>query len=340
MIIMPKGFKPTAFVIGPMGEGKGQVGGVDIAQHIPNIKEALNIANEGLKSQGLQTVRLVTPNDAVAHSINDFVLRNIDTCDIGIADISDRSPNVFYELSYMHALGIPVIIFDSKDSQQRSPLPWYAQLQHTNTVSSFLPEELSKFLLENLIKLLGKQVNIEVFSNPISAIYDHIPLVDISAAAGLAAGHFDNFLKHVLSIEYGPFSYKKGVESPLKSLIIVRPENVQDLGALESQFRSNILSTENKFQPKSRTRPLVYKEYKNHIIDFPNPLSVLLSSPRYLRVSKLLQASEDSAKKMLLKIEKKWIETYFDTLLQYELHGTYIFKNKLKFMPLSKIMKL
>lgn len=337
MIVTPKGFEPLVFVIGPMGEGKGKVGGVDISKHIPNIKEALDIANKRLAADGLPRVRTNSPVDATAHDINEFALRGIDTCDIAIADISDRSPNVFYELAFLHSLGIPVITIDSEDAQQLSPIPWYARTRINNTLVNFGVPEIADCLYSDLKYLLGERVDPSVFSNPISRIYNGIPLVDISAATGLAAGHFTNFLRRILSTENGPFAYQGDQPSPLKHLVIVYPDNVQDLAELEVAFKARIKSTQKQIVFANRQRPLVYNEYKDCVVDFPNPISVLITSPRYKRLTQILKNEEGEADEMLIKIEKRWIETYFNTLRQHEKDEDNIFKKKMKFMTLEEI---
>lgn len=339
MQIVPKEFDPVAFVIGSMGTNKGEIGGVDVAEHIPNIREALAIASDRLAAEGLPRIRVVTPSDPRAHDINQFVLRNIDQCDIGIADISGRSPNVFYELAYMHSLGIPVITFDDRKVQDANPIPWYAQTRYTNTVDSFSVQDLAEHLYVDLKYLFSTPTDPSVFHNPISNVYDGIALVDISAASGLAATYFNNFLRRVLSADRGPLAWTKEKPSALREVIIVRPNSIQQIETDRSVFTSIVSGQDNIDDGFSRH--LTFKTYKNYIIDFPEAITALLISPRYIRISDSLKYNTSDGGRELLKIEKKWIEAFFDSLGQHvRSHRAPIFRDKVKSMSLSEIEKL
>lgn len=340
MIVVPKGFEPVVYVVGPMGKGKGKIGGVDIDKHIANIRDALFIASDRLAADGLPRLRVNTPIDGAAQDIYEKVLRGIDTCDLAIADISDRSPNVFYELAFLHSLGIPVITLDAKESQERGEVPFYAKTRDVNPLNKFYVDEIADYIYADLKYILGEKVDAAVFSNPISKNYNGIALVDISAASGLAAGHFSNFLGRMLSTEHGPFIYKNGQPSHLKHLIVVKPDNVRRLAEYHLQFKNRIKLIEKKKKYLGLRRPLIYFEFRDCIIDFPSPIICLMESPRYKMIAQILKNQEGQADEMLLKIERRWIEAYFDALRQYERGSDQIFQEKMKFMTLDEIEKL
>jgi Prokaryotic STING domain len=108
-----------------------------------------------------------------------------------VADISHRSPSVMYELAFAHALGIPTVLIDSQDAQPAKKDVFYLRQDRTLRPASGSPEDL-RAELEPFMRewLEGKS---DLTSNPLVRFYK-LPLVDISAVAGIALGYAENFI--------------------------------------------------------------------------------------------------------------------------------------------------
>ena len=100
------------FIIGPMTQGVADADGIPLAAHIPNIAEATRQVLAKLE-QKLGAQMPGWQVNAPANSPNDIpreVFSHMMHTDFAIADISTQSPNVFYELAILHAIGVRVII--------------------------------------------------------------------------------------------------------------------------------------------------------------------------------------------------------------------------------------
>ncbi|PKM66197.1 MAG: hypothetical protein CVU95_12765 [Firmicutes bacterium HGW-Firmicutes-2] len=77
-----------------------------------------------------------------SESILDRVYNQINTADIIIADLSDRNPNVFYEVGYAHALGKKVILLTKRAEDIPFDLKHYPHIIYN--VIKDLKEQLKK----------------------------------------------------------------------------------------------------------------------------------------------------------------------------------------------------
>lgn len=332
--------KPYIFVIGPMGEGKGAFGGVDISLHVPNIGKALEIIQSRLRSEGALDFNFEVPTTPHAHEINEFVLPRIDRSDIGIADLSGQSPNVFYELAYFHSLGVPVVALEPLKRKKDPSTPWYATTREVRRPTSFAVDDLVAVLESPLRQILSANIDGSTFSNPISQVYGGIPLVDISAASGLAAGYFENFLKTLLDID-GPLDDEFPEYERLKKIVIVRPDTVSEMDELEARMKASLPVIRRVIEPKGRIRELRFDQYKSYIVDFPKPIRVLRFSPRYVKLMQRLKKMEGAnVEAEILKIERKWISTFFAVLEEADSLQPNSYMKRLEFRSLDEILAL
>ena len=100
------------FIIGPMTQGAQDSDGIALAAHIPNIATATRQVLERLERKlgaRMPGWQVNTPENS-PNDIPREVFSHMMHTDFAIADISTQSPNVFYELAILHAIGVRVII--------------------------------------------------------------------------------------------------------------------------------------------------------------------------------------------------------------------------------------
>lgn len=85
-------------------------------------------------------------------SILEQVYNQISKADIIVADMTDRNPNVFYEVGYAHALGKKVILLTQREDDIPFDLLHYPHIIYENKIADKLLPELAKrvrFFIEN-----------------------------------------------------------------------------------------------------------------------------------------------------------------------------------------------
>jgi len=89
------------FVVAPIGEE-----GTETRAHSDTVLRA--IIGPAAKRCGLRTVRA----DAIAEpgNITEQIIRHLIDARLVVADLTDRNPNVFYELAVRHSFGLPVVL--------------------------------------------------------------------------------------------------------------------------------------------------------------------------------------------------------------------------------------
>lgn len=324
------------FVIGPMTEGKEDPQGLPYEQHIPNIVTATRNVLERLRAKlgdALPDCQVIDPPNRPAGIPRD-VFSHIMHCNFAIADISNASPNVIYEIAMLHANGTPVILLGDPIFylNQQNCLACadfeVATLEAALAGSSF-DETDRKGQLETLMTAPPR----EDFRNPITEFFEGVHLVNVAAAAGVATGNFYNFTSYVLK-RGGLFKSRPN----LKKLVLIRPERIGDVdrcvGLLEEAFSEPILDRETQQPVRDRDgNPLMslpklwqnddahprgtYFAYQvgNNLVDYPTPISSLEVSKQYLAMGDYVQrnATGFSAEETDA-FEKRLIDVYFDTL--------------------------
>ncbi len=296
-------------ILGPMGAG---VPTED--QNCVRLKAAVEQLlagadfTERLRTCGYQSFHVTAPEHLQGNRIANEVFRELDKADLVVLDLSSRpgttapSPNVMYELALVHALGLPFMLISST----RDAAPFYvahdrvrqADYQDTAATAAELHGPFAAYL-----DLKNRQ---NFADNAISGYYDGAAVIDISAAAGLAAGYYDNFVHRVLREGNGYLARSGG---QYKRLITVLPadldttaqQQIEDVETLVKSLGLQLESTELKLAD-SDIRGLAIKHVGPVLIDVPSTVYALRRSPRLL---KHLQGPRDDFEDGLGGAEKK-----------------------------------
>ena len=92
---------------------------------------------------GAGTFVLIRPAQTFYESILERIYNQIGKADIVISDVTGRSPNVFYETGYAHALGKTVILLASTADDIPFDLQHYSHIVYEGRIS-YLKEELQR----------------------------------------------------------------------------------------------------------------------------------------------------------------------------------------------------
>jgi hypothetical protein len=225
------------FIIGPMSDGGRPL------ENTHNIKTAVEII---FRDHGdVVDIQLDVPQELYGTNIPRDVFTAIDLSDLVIADISYRSPNVMYELAFAHALGINTMIIDIHDTSS-SDLPHGSKksifyLHHDRIIhpSSGSPHDLRDALERPIRNWLNGER--ELPTNPLTEFYD-VPIVDISAVAGIALGYAENFIAPLMTAIHGEIAQThegNGVGIPT-AVVIVVPESLEHLNETEGAVRREL----------------------------------------------------------------------------------------------------
>jgi len=298
----------SIFVIGPMGN--------DRAHHTAAIKAGVEQALDKIKYAGPREVTI--PDALEGSSVVDDVFHKIDTADLAIADISNRSPNVFYEIALFDTLGTPTIMLDELPSgQERLDLPFYWTQTRVHQVPGFSANEVAAKLETVLKTYLAEQAPINLTANPITKFYD-VPLVDVSAASGLAVGYYDNFIRHMLMEKQGVLAL---AENKLKNLVVLRPLRVEgfqeDEDAIKELFPAATGFTANA-PTQRRGNVFLSRVDKGVVLDIPTPIYSLQQAPRFKTLRRRLEQFQNlddkASDEILRKLEERMIGAFFKTL--------------------------
>ncbi|MBI1188515.1 MAG: hypothetical protein GC206_14475 [Alphaproteobacteria bacterium] len=306
----------SVVIIGPMADREDGAG-VPISAHLPNIAEALRACNERFAERNIDVQFVpVSAHDLPSGDIPEFAFLSIDQADLAIADISQRSANVFYELSMLHALGRPTIVIDN--SAAVGDLPFYLRRLKVVGVDDFTVERLTPSLLEALSAYVASGSFAPLRSNPIEHFYGSA-LVDASAASGIATGYFYNFVRRVIANDYGLIArlQKQGRRETkdIRALCVVLPttlNSVNDdqrvLEGLPTYFRGR------EYKDADFFRPMVFNTAGPYITDYATPLIALTVSTSYIRLRRLLGAFPVPNFVDIDKFEQRLIAAYRETI--------------------------
>jgi hypothetical protein len=154
-------------------------------------------------------------------------------------------------------------------------------------------------------------------ANPVTQFYD-VPLIDLSAASGLAVGYYDNFLRHMLMEKQGVLALP---QNNLKKLIVLRPLRVEGFQDDDDAVRQLFPGTKDftAMAPTQRRGKVFLPRVEDGVVvDIPTPLYSLQQSPRFKTLRKRLSyfqnLSQQSNDEILRKLEDKMIGAFFRTL--------------------------
>jgi hypothetical protein len=143
--------------------------------------------------------------------ILDFIMSRLDTAELLIADLTGNNPNVMYELGVRHCLGTPYVSI--KEADDDAPPFDIAAFEY---VPFTLPEvgnqaqiQAARDALQPAIERQHEiLVNEEDVKNPVTNFY-RAPLTEVSPAAGLALGYYQNMVYLSLEQIRNPDNYIK-----------------------------------------------------------------------------------------------------------------------------------
>jgi nucleoside 2-deoxyribosyltransferase len=232
--------------------------------------------------------RVHIPDGINEQEIIQSILTRLDTADLVLFNLTPKpgkdeaSPNVFYELGLVHALGIPAFIIKAGKSQ----VPFYARGMKQHRVNDFQLTTLKDALREPLRDFLDIENSQTNFVNDRVTQFYGLPIVDISAAVGLATGYYQNFVARLIT-EGG---FIAAYPDSIRQVIIVRPSGVDstypaDILALKAALAEagHALATEKLPPPLGDTLgPLWFDHVQGVVLDLPRTIYPLQRSPRLL----------------------------------------------------------
>lgn len=324
---MPTNF--DIFIGGPMGNKSFDGSRVRFSDHISNLKLAVSKCWEVIEQDYPEfSLAIHHPEIDEFGSIPETVFNMISFAELGLLDLSAETPSVMYELTLMHALGIPVVPIHLKKrvKQKNGKLPFYLQHEYCLIVSDFKVETLVDALMPKLHAALSLEIlGADRKNNPLTRFFG-IPLIDASASTGLATGYYHNFIQHV--IHQSDSVIDKNPD--LKKIIVLRPETLDDTARIRARVENAAEELDLEIEIIGEKDGKVYPERKqvrgqmilykigNYIFDTPAPLLAQKSSPIHTKLARLLAEAkgprEEEIKAIFQKRQNEMIEKYFSTL--------------------------
>lgn len=315
------------FIGGPMGDQSPDGAGLMFSQHLPNMVQAIEDVAEqlNLRYKNL-TIKVSEPIKQDIGNIPDKVFSMIDRAELGIFDLSNNSPNVMYELTLMHALGIPVIPVSLKLRDDKAVVPFYLDHEYAVLVPDFEVATLTKSLEPSIQTSLEPSLTgSDRCWNPITNFY-RMPLLELSATTGLATGYVHNFIRHVIKETNSVFEKNR----ELKKIIVLKPSTLNATSAMQMRVTDQLAEAGIAVEligakdgqvyadrDHVRGQMLLYKA-SNYIFDVPAPLNAQKSSPRYRRLrrrsSNQTAAQKRRADALIVKVERQMIDSFFEVL--------------------------
>lgn len=271
-----------------MGGGNRESSTSIIGRSITQLLEE-DKTKELLAKTGTANYQVHIPEEWNEQEIITGVLSRLDIADLVIINLTPRdgvqgspSPNVYYELGLVHALGLPVMPV----YQTGTNVPFYVLTTRGYVVEEFSIEAVMNELRSPIQKFLDPADDSDFSDNRITQFYDRLPIVDISAAVGLATGYYYNFVGRLLR----DGSFISAYPDKVKHLLIVRPRNVLDTYEQDFEYMKQVLSSsgfvleESKLeQPQGdRKGPAWINHVNGIVVDLPRMIYPLKISPRLL----------------------------------------------------------
>lgn len=215
------------------------------------------------------------------------ILSLLDTADLCLFDLTPKAANpdranVFYELALVHALGIPAHVL----IQDGHRAPFYANTTAQNRVKDFEVATLINALRGPLLEFLDLEDRRYDFTNDRVSQFYGLPVVDISAAVGLATGYYYNFLSRLIT-EGGFIAHRPDL---IKQVVYVRPSSVSGTYEADIALLRERLNEVGLALKKEQLDPIVSDDkgalWFDHVggvvVDIPRTVYPLRRSPRLL----------------------------------------------------------
>lgn len=318
------------FIGGPMGGSDEDASGVEFSKHIEVLNTAVTrIVNDIDPEEAKLNIRVFTPELDDAGMITSRVFGMLDTAELGIMDVTARSPSVMYELAMLHALGIPTIpvVLEKEDGTPQSS--FYLQGTYQAVVKTFEVDVLYERLKPMISSVIfGGEAGMNSAANPITEYYG-LPLVEASASTGLATGYFHNFLRHILKSNGSVFDH---LGNDVSQMIIIRPEDLEEAEGLYQEVERKLkifgINVEligerdgkvYRDREQARGKMLVFRA-GSFLFDAPSPLAAQTKSPRMKRLRLMAERARSAeANAIVEKFEQKIIDDFFSTLFRLPL---------------------
>lgn len=273
-------------VLGPMGDAGNEPSTVKIQAAL----NALLLEPEFqalLTRHSILTQKVHVPEGQSQPEIVQNILTLLDSADLTVFDLTPKtaSPdraNVFYELALVHSLGIPALLV-IKDGHD---VPFYARTTTQYRVTDFELPTLTSALRGPLREFLDLENRTTTFTNDRVSQFYGLPIVDISAAVGLATGYYYNFISRLIT-EGGFLSHHP---DKIKHVLYVRPSSVNstyeaDIAALKAALQREGLTLATEKLPAIAADdkgPLWFDHVNGIVLDIPRTIYPLRRSPRLL----------------------------------------------------------
>ncbi|MEM1055277.1 MAG: STING domain-containing protein [Bacteroidota bacterium] len=274
-------------VLGPMGEDPaGPTSTVPIRDALERLLQEDEI-RALLDARSVQSATVHMPEGQNEPEIVQRVLHLLDTADLVVFNLNPKEStpdraNVFYELGLVHALGIPSMLVASAGTE----VPFYVQSVRRYIASDFEVSTLADLLRQPLRDFLDT-TNAATFANDRVSQFYRAPVINISAAAGLAVGYYFNFLARLITeggflAEY-PDAYRHVVYVRPSSLETTYQADQERLRrALEAEGLTLETGRQLKAIPADNKGPIWYDHVEDIVIDIPRAIYTLRRSPRLL----------------------------------------------------------
>jgi hypothetical protein len=151
-------------------------------------------------------LRVVTPDqNPTTDNFHHWIFRQIDTCDLLVADVTGFNPNVVYEVAFAHSLGVPCAYlrfgeWSVEDEKKASDIKHYFKFTLIPIVTE---QELAVGRNEGFDRAITGSLQGDLGSgNTILSDYYGVSPVDAEFVRGLAEGYYRNYLGVLLTAEF------------------------------------------------------------------------------------------------------------------------------------------
>ena len=265
--------------------------------------------------EGELDVRVVTPDvNPKSGRFNDWIFGQIDTCDILLADMTGFNPNVVYEVSFAHSLGVPCAYLrvpDDSSEDQVVDIKHYFKFNLLPLVEEDELRDGRNVGLDNQLRPLLKG-GIVSGDSILSDYYSGVSPVDAEFVRGLAEGYWRNFLSRILSSE-PPQEFK---EHPFYILIpdtfekpdaAVRRAAISALGEGSSDLNSNSLG-------RSFSVNHALHQEAPFFFDIPTTLLTLKESSKYQKIRKADYFTKEDRDRLTDRLARRFVTVLWELI--------------------------
>ena len=332
-------------VLGPMGDTGREPSTL-------SIRDALNALLQEPEFQALLnahrilTKKVHVPDGQHETEIVENILSLLDSADLAVFDLTPKQSNpdranVFYELALVHSLGIPAFLLVQKGHS----VPFYARTNTQYRVDDFKVDTLTRALREPLREFLDWENRTATFTNDRVSQFYGLPIVDISAAVGLATGYYYNFISRLIT--EGGFLAR--YPDKIKHVLYVEPTSVNstyeaDLTTLKSALLGQGFELKTEKLPaiaSDNKGPLWFDHVNGIVLDIPRTIYPLRRSPRLLSLYARnptfpSPGAEKSFHQRMHQIEEKLLARVREAIrFQIRLDGPRVRENILQFTTIE-----